>query len=214
VSQEQLDIIDSVDLKSLVPVNRGRPSVNIPPVMTYTRDLTSEDLFMLANAPTRPLSETMPQLQNLRATHHALARLVAQGKTAAECSAVTGHTLVRIYNLTNHDEGFKDLVQHYKAIEQQIFVDVTERLANLGLATIEELQERLEVKPGQFSNNDLFKMAELALDRSGSSPKPGTPGAASRQPGVNISVSFVAPKAQKEPQTIEGQATEVKTING
>lgn len=191
------DLIDDIGLLSLAS-RRGRPTDKPELQLEYLRDLTAEDIRMTNEC---PAAEAYNPLQSLRATHHALARAVAQGLNDAECSALTGHTPATVYRLRTLDPAFRDLVSHYTDKVNEQFIDVQARLALLGIATVEELTERLEVEPGKFSNNELFRMAEMALDRSVAPSKgqgPGRGGAGAPASGVNINVTFVSPKGGGE----------------
>jgi hypothetical protein len=54
--------------------------------MEVTRELTAQDLARLSEAP----KVTVPILQKLRATHHRMAQLLAQGKSVGEVAAIVG----------------------------------------------------------------------------------------------------------------------------
>jgi hypothetical protein len=94
-----------------------------------------------------------------------LARLLAEGRKSEECSLITGYSTTRIWIL-KQDPAFKDLVAYYAAQTEAKFLDVHERLAALGMSTLDELQERLESDPDGFKNRELMELAEFALDRS------------------------------------------------
>jgi hypothetical protein len=166
-----------------------------PLTIEFVREMTAEDIEDLN---TVPVDNGYSPVQRLRYVHHTLARLVAQGVPYAECSAITGHTPNRINAMALYDPAFRELVAHYAGEAQEKFLDVHSRLAALGMTTIEELQERLEVAPERFSHKELFALAELVLDRTGAGVKSGPRAGA----GVNVQVNFVP---SKEPQVIEAK---------
>ncbi len=190
------DLLDDITLASITPgLRRGQLSRGEDLQITYIRDLVPADIEVLNTVPLEPTEYN--QLKSLRATHHSLARLLASGVRPQDAAQITGHSVQRVYMLQNHDRSFIELIEFYKEKIEEQFVDTHARLAILGLATIEELQERLEVSPGKFTNNELFKMAEMLFDRS-SAPSKGAPRTSARGTdgsGVNISVTFVSPKA-------------------
>lgn len=190
---EAADLIDQIALATAGP--RKLQAAAGPLVLTYVRDLTPADIEVLHST---PVESTYTPLKALRATHHALARLIAKGYKYHECAAATGHSPSRISNLMTLDRAFIDLVRHYQDEEARVSIDTSGRLAMLGIAAIEELQERLEEKPEQFSNKNLLELAEMTFDRSiapakGSSARTGISGAANG--GVNVNVTFVSPAA-------------------
>jgi len=147
-----------------------------------------------------PIGAGVPALQSIRASHHQLAQLIAQGRPDTEVSLITGYSTTRISSL-KADPSFAELLDGYGTIRQQIFVDTLERMRVLGLSTLDELQERLETAPEKWTNRELMEMADLMLVK----PRIATPlgqssalGGASQQTsnagqkGVVVNVKFVA----------------------
>lgn len=203
------DLIDSIALHGLRHARpRPRPE---PLTCEFVRELTFADIETLQ---TVGIGEGAPPLQKLRATHHALARLLAGGVKPMDAAASTGHSPATVYRLMSSDRGFAELIEHYKDLAKEHFVDIQARLALLGTAAAEELMERLEEEPSGFTNKELMQLTEVTLDRSVAPPKGltgrGNPGGA---PPVSVSVTFVAPGGEtlpspSEPPMIEVQATE------
>lgn len=162
------------------------------------RELNGSDMEMLLSPPEHGVKT--PLLTKLRNSHHMLARLLAEGRKAQECSAITGYSPSRI-SILQRDPAFKDLVSYYAAQAREVYLNVHERLAALGMSTVEELQERLETDPEAFSNRELMELAEMALDRSLTKPKENA--LVGQAPPVAISINFVEP--EKGP-VIEGNA--------
>lgn len=168
--------------------------------MTYDRDLTESEARELTAAP----SVRAPQaLEKLRYSHHALARMVAQGVSTAEISAISGKSPATISRLTQSDPAFRGLVAHYKSVVDEQFRDVHARFAAklelLGMASLDELFARLEDNPKAMTTRELKELFEVAAEH-GLAPAP--PRGAS--PPVAISVNFISSKP--EGATIELQA--------
>src|SRR5215471_15294335 len=131
------------------------------------RNMNPSDLATLSNG--KPLEQVSP-IASIRHQHHLLARLLADGKSLTESAEITGYSVTYISRLKTQDRAFQELITYYAQQSQEIYFSVHERLKGLGLNTIEELQERLAQEPDDFSNRELFELAELCLDRSGFGP--------------------------------------------
>lgn len=129
----------------------------------WVRDLGEGDVDALLNPP--KVGMAVSPIKTLRNSHHMLARCVAEGKSDAEASLITGYTTVRIRTL-RVDPTFAELVDYYSTQVEAKYLNVHERLASLGMSTLDELQERLEAQPDSFKNRELMELAEFALDRS------------------------------------------------
>lgn len=147
------------------------------------RELGPDDVAAMPSPAAKP-----PIVAKLRHTHHLLARLLAEGRKAVEVSAITGYSQSRI-SILQQDPAFRELIEHYKSQVHEAYLNVHGRLAALGVTCVEELQERLEDNPGQFTPAQLREIAEMAFDRS-VAPKKGAAAGASGAPGVSISVTF------------------------
>lgn len=162
--QMSLDaLIDEV----MAPRGRGRKTSEVSAVTR--RSLTKADVDALWALPEGGLSSVTPPLQRIRFQHHSLARLLAEGRPQEECALITGFSPSRI-SILKQDPAFKELLASYLASTQAVYVNVHERLAALGLNTIEELMERLDTEPDSFSHNELMELSKLTLDRSGYGP--------------------------------------------
>lgn len=148
-----------------------------------------------------------PAIAKIRHQHHLLARLLAEGKRPIEASAISGYSPSRISILQN-DPAFQELVEYYKAQVEQAFVGAQERLAALGISTLEELQERLEEAPERFKNKDLLDLMTAVFDRS-VAPAKGVPvGGSAPHAAATIVVQFVQPQGE----LLEGKATVVPEL--
>jgi len=148
------------------PPARGRKPTA---AVSYVRDLNESDIKALWDLPEGGLGSTTPALQHIKSSHHMLARVLADGKNGNEAALITGYSISRI-SILQKDPSFANLVQYYKTQVEKCFVNVYERLASLGIDSLEELQRRLDENPDGFTLNQLMELAELTLDRSGAGP--------------------------------------------
>ena len=162
-----------------------------PQALAYMRDLTDADLPALLNPPKAPAASGGSTLAKLRNTHHSLARLVAQGVENNEISAITGYTPARISTLKG-DPAFADLVAYYSSQVKEAFVDVAARIAAVGLTALEEIQDRLEEAPEDFTIGQLQSLVDSTIGPKAKGPQ-GNLGGASGTP-VSLSISFVTPQ--------------------
>lgn len=169
----------------------------------YVRDLTAADLSDIGaspNAVVRPLAR-------IRNTHHQLAKLLAEGRKQVECAAITGYAQSTI-SILLHDPAFQELLAYYTTQKEAVYLDVHQRLAQLGLTAVEELQERLELSPEKFSNEMLNKIMESTMDRS-VAPARGSPQGAGGGTNVAVTVEFITPPPPA-PKIIEHDAKETQ----
>jgi hypothetical protein len=172
------------------------------PRVEVVRSLGADDLPLLTQKglPRQPLAK-------IRHSHHEAARLMALGHPDVEISLFTGYTPVHLHNLRN-DPAFQELLAHYSGIEEQKFVDVLERMRQLGLNSIDELQERLDSDPESWSKRELLELAELTilkpLQRTAGAVGGGGPGAGGLAGGaVQIAVNFVTAPESNPGKVIE-----------
>lgn len=133
--------------------------------VVYVRDLAPPDLALLASE----RGTKAPQVQRLRDRHHSLARCLAQGMSNNEASAVTGYDPSRISILLSSPD-FKDLVAHYRKVEDSLLGEFVDRATTLTLTAMNELQERLEDKPESLGEGMLLEVAKSFADRTGHAP--------------------------------------------
>jgi hypothetical protein len=200
------DLLDPLLVDVHIGSARGRKAA--PLAIEVLRELNVQDLDLIQNPPKVGV-ETRP-LARLRHTHHMLARLLAEGRKNEECSLITGYSPSRI-SILQHDPAFKELVAYYSDQTKEVYLNVHERLASVGMAAVEEIQERLEVSPKEFANRELMELAEMALDRS------VTPGArnAAQGGGGNgntINITFVKPQGDTPGDTGTRHASRTEAL--
>lgn len=162
----------------LTPRTRGRAAR--PPEVEFVRELEPADLTLLeVERGIKP-----PALQELKDSHHALARSLATGMKPYEASLVTGYSPSRI-SILQADPAFKELVEFYRQNEEAIYASLHERMALLGLETASELQRRLREEPGEISSNLLNEMLKTLADRTGHGPQ-------TKSTHVNVNVDLSA----------------------
>lgn len=176
----------------------------------FIRDLTAEDIASLSKRAAYG-SQPGQLIQKLRAPHHTLARLLAEGKKHPECSIVTGYTVEYVVML-ERDPAFQELVSYYREQITPIYLNVHERLASLGAMAMEIIQERMTdpEKVKTMTTGQLREIMNDALDRSSAPSKIGAFGgiAGNQQPAPTISINFVsAPNlpAASPPLALEGR---------
>lgn len=162
----ELDLEDlGLDLS---PVQAHGPGRTAKPLkVEFSHELTREEL---SKPPVKV--QTSPSLKKIRDTHHALARVLANGMSETEASLVTGYSLSRI-SILKADPQFASLLEFYRneTIEGQ--ADFRARMVNVGLDALQELAERLEDNPEDFSPALLKDIVKDMADRTGHAPQRG-----------------------------------------
>ena len=152
--------ISSLDL---TPRTRGRPRKAVQ--AEYVRELGPADFALLESG--RGIKA--PSLTRLRDRHHALARLLAQGKTPTEASIITGYDVSRI-SILKQDPTFQDLVSSYRSVEDGLMAEFTERAGLLSLTAMANLQEALEDDENPLPPSMQLEIAKTFADRTGHAP--------------------------------------------
>ena len=168
----------------MIPSGRGRRS--LPLSFSIVRELTRDDLGALQAGGT---GAGQSAVKSLKYVHHKLARALAAGMTPGDAALRTGYTPSRV-SVLQQDPAFIELISHYEEELREIYVDVHENMAALGISTIQELQERFCENPDSFSNKELMNLAELMVDRSIPTAK-GGPKVIPQAGGVTLNVQFI-----------------------
>lgn len=156
-----------MDLKLDILRTTGRATK--PLTAELGRSLRESDLVLLE---VEKGSKPEP-LQKLRSRHHALAKAIAMGKSPGDAAILTGYSASRVSILLD-DPTFQELLGFYRRIQDEAFKDMHEQLAALGTDAVEELHERLEANPEDFSNTMLLEIVTKTADRTGYGPQTKT----------------------------------------
>jgi hypothetical protein len=110
-----------------------------------------------------------PQIKEFRERHHALARLIAEGKKPGEAAILQRYSQSRMSVLLS-DPAFRELVAHYQEIVNEQFVDFQKKLSELALDAAMILQSRMEDKPDELSDALVLQIVQVGADRTGHGP--------------------------------------------
>lgn len=185
-----------MDLDLSRPVRtHGRPSR--PVAFAVIRELNGADMASLDIS----LNSSAPTLKGLRTSHHHLAKCLASGMKNADASRATGYSPSRI-SILQSDSTFMELIEHYRGIVDEAFLDVNQRLATFTADALEIAHERLLDDPDKIADSDLHKYITSGLDRTGYGPQ-----SKSTQVNVNVDLSARLDAARNRVKQIEGRAT-------
>ena len=138
----------------------GRPAA--PLTFNIEGELDMLDLVALRE----PRESTAPPIKKLRERHHALARYLAMGTHPGEAGIICGYSASRV-SILQGDPTFKELVAHYRGCATERYYDGHSAMSELHIDAIEELRERLEEQPEEFTQGQLMELAKLTADRTG-----------------------------------------------
>lgn len=187
----------------LLPARRSGQSPR-PMTATFVRALAEPDIPALS-AQTTQIAPVAGPIARIKHAHHSLARRIALGESPAVISAATGYSPGYIATI-QRDPTFIELLSYYTTQAEQIFVDVAERMRDLGIASVEELQSRLDEKPEEWSRRELMELAELMLVKPmAAAGKFGSGGGGNGGGGIAISVKFVNSPAGNDRPVIDGE---------
>jgi len=171
--------------------------------MTVERELTHEDIMELATQPKARVAA--PVLQKLRASHHRIAREMAQGKSAVEVAALVGRTPQRVRDLMK-DPAFTNLVAYYEDQVHETTIDQAQTLQetwiDIAQLATDEIIERLE-DPTSLKTIPVAELRQLATagsDRTVAPPRQATPIA---QPPMQVTFNMGPNQLKDEPEVID-----------
>ncbi len=195
-SKSMPELLDGIDTAEL----RGRRQKQMSAIAV--RPLQEADLAVLAagNRQTTPVRS----VQRLRDRHHAVARLLAAGKTNNEVSIMTGMDPGRI-SVLRSDPSFKQLVEDYRAIETGQEAAFIERLQMLGMTAVEELQDRLENSEEPVPIQTLLEVSKFAADRTGHGP-------VTKQLSTNVNVELSGRLASARKRALMAPAPDPEAV--
>ena len=108
-------------------------------------------------------------IERMRASHHAVARLVAQNLPDAEIALLTGYSTQRVATL-KLSPGFQELTTYFTANKSDQDIELVDRMKALGLDVLEVIHEKVLTEPEKARLDDLTKLATGLLDRLGHGP--------------------------------------------
>ena len=167
----------------------GRTSAKI--AWSVERELESSDLARLGDA--RGVDPS--PIKKLRERHHALAKMIAQGIPDGEAGLATGYTASRV-SILKSDPSFQELLAFYSAGVRERYYDMHEAAAALGRDAVEEIHDRLEDKPEDFTVGQLLEIGKTMMDRTGQGPRSST------NVNVNIGLAEKLEAARKRTQVM------------
>jgi hypothetical protein len=178
---------------------RGRTQ---PLNLAVMRNLTKEDVVKQQSAEVGV--STTPPIQKLRASHHRLAQLLAQGIKDVEVSRITGYSQSRISILKN-DPSFRELLANYKETVADAFSETVEKMKHVTDDALDIIHERLLDEPESFGNGLLIDLITKTGDRAGYAPVQRT---------VSTHVNMTAQEIYDIKNKVRGNTNgQVKTIN-
>jgi hypothetical protein len=146
-----------------------------------------------------------PQIVHIRERHHALARLIAEGKKPGEAAILCRYTQSRMSVLLG-DPAFQELVAHYRSVVNVEFVDFQKKLADLALDAASILQDRMEEKPEDLSDALLLQVVQVGADRTGHGP--------SQKTEVNVKIGLAGRIASAHERALRARDITPKELEG
>jgi hypothetical protein len=132
---------------------------------SIVRELREQDFALLSlDRGTEP-----SVIKALRARHHQLARMMAQGLPTQDLVAATGYSESRI-SILKSDPTFRELVSYYERVVEDVYIETHARLAGISNTALDIINERMEDDPEKISMGQLIEVAKLGADRTGHGP--------------------------------------------
>lgn len=191
---------------------RGR--VSEPLEVGTPQPLAEEDIILGADLRGKQKlpTSTAPEILRLRSRHHLIAQMLAAGVKPTVVAFKTGYSISRI-SILQADPMFKELLANYQGLQENINFDVKERLRLLSIDAIDALQQRLDEKPDDFESEELRKLAEMTLDRTGH----GKSAIVQHTYGLDLETAELIKANRPEVRTanlLEGDILELENLGG
>lgn len=165
----------SVDLMSAVGealALSAEPEQQLPVTCTIEYALLPEHLADYAdghgNLATTQKSDEK-DVQALRARHHGVARLLAEGVPEGVVAELSGYTGAYISTLKNNPAMIQ-LIEFYRSPKTDAAKLIGEKLRIMSDMSINQITEKLSTEPDKVTLSELTAIAKLGLDRSGNGP--------------------------------------------
>lgn len=169
---QSVDAPDGVDLRLF-----GRATKPISAVLVG--EIEEADIILLGEERATPAQE----IKSLKARHHQLARLLAEGTEPGQAAVIAGYTLSRV-SVLQADHAFNELVIFYRNQVTDVYLDTHKRFNHVANNALGMIEDRMEETPETFSINQLIEVAKMGADRTGHGP--------SATQNVNVNVGFAA----------------------
>jgi hypothetical protein len=185
----ELETVDGLVEELRLGSARGGKRIAEKVDVAQVRGLEDKDMELILNP---PVVGGLPSIPQIKHQHHQIASLIAQGIEGVEISAITGYSPSYISILKNAPD-MKQLVDYYQKMADEKLkeksVDAIARLRSLGIASVEELQNRLNDAPEKFTVAQLTELIGVGILSTTSAPGkglqvPGMPG------GLQINLKF------------------------
>lgn len=108
-------------------------------------------------------------VQALRARHHGVARLLAEGVPEGVVAEMSGYTAPYISTLKNNPAMIQ-LIEFYRSPKTDAAKLIGEKLRVMSDMSINQIADRLETQADKITVSELTAIAKLGLDRSGNGP--------------------------------------------
>ena len=154
------DLGTGIDISALM----GRRGTSV--TAAEVRPLTGEDIARITE---EERATKAPCLKKLRQRHHALARALASGMPQGEAAISCGYTQAYVSTIES-SPAFTELVAFYRTEVDKEYLGMHEAMAGLSRDAVDELTERLEEEPTDFSVGQLIELGKFGADRTGHGP--------------------------------------------
>ena len=120
--------------------------------------------------PAEAPESSYPELKRINEKQRSLARLLAEGVPRSQIAATLGYSVARVGWLAAHPQ-IMELVETYRDFADERTKRRLNRMFEGSMAAVEEVVERLETAPEDFSVGELLKVGEFLGDRTGLAPR-------------------------------------------
>ncbi len=206
--QNSPDLPDLVEEFDLGSAKGGLAGVNrLPLTVEVVRPLGEADLPSILNPPL--VAAPAPVIKSIRASHHKLAQLIAEGKAGTEISLLTGYSQSYLSTIQG-DPAFEELVNYYSTMRTEIFIDVQERLRGIGIDASEKLHEQLHDPTAVWSKRELMEVMKLTLPAETTVKQTGGNKFSAEVPeGTSLEIKFVGAKPAGSGPALEAEFTDI-----
>ena len=142
----------------------------------------------------------VPTIADLKASHHRVAQLIAQGLPRPTVALRSGYSTGHIAHLEKNP-AFRALVEHYMDVVELEFVDVIERMRDVGIEALDRLKAQLVDDERDFSVRELNEIigTNLVQPMMAQAKAAAGAGAGGNAPVPSIHISFPGVEAKPRP---------------